>query len=327
MKVLLKVEDLQISFYTKDGLFPAVDGVSFNIHEGENLCIVGESGSGKTVTALAMMRLLAQPPAKYTAGKLHFLGQDLMALNEGEMRKLRGESISMIFQEPMTSLNPVLTVGEQIIETLIAHQKISRKEARIRAVEMLSDVGFPEPEKRIDDYPHLMSGGMRQRVMIAIALVCQPRLLIADEPTTALDVTIQAQILQLMKRVKKQYGMTIMFIMHDLAAVAQIADRVLVLYAGKIMEQGSVKDIFTKPQHPYTRGLIHCIPRIDKKVERLNVIEGIVPALGNFPIGCRFSTRCPFCTDLCVKEAPPLHECNGAGHSFYCHYAMKEEIN
>jgi ABC-type dipeptide/oligopeptide/nickel transport system ATPase component len=272
-EMILEVKDLKTYFYTVDGVLPAVDGVSFNLKKGETLGIVGGSGSGKSVTARSIMRLVPNPPGKIIGGTIHFNGEDLLGKKENEMRAIRGNKIAMIFQDPMTSLNPVFTVGNQIIEAIMLHQKVSKKEARNRAIEMLKLVRIPSPEKRVDDYPHKMSGGMRQRAMIAMALSCQPELLIADEPTTALDVTIQSQILDLIAEIKEQFNMSVIIITHDLGVVADIADNVLVMYGGKMVEYNKTLNIFTNPHHPYTRGLLDSIPRIDRDEVRLKAMD------------------------------------------------------
>ncbi|SHK11891.1 ABC transporter ATP-binding protein [Paramaledivibacter caminithermalis] len=304
---MLSVKDLRTYFYTHDGLVPAVDGISFNIKKGETLCVVGESGCGKSVTAMSILKLVPTPPGKYVSGEILFKGEDLLKKSHEEMRMIRGNDIAMIFQEPMTSLNPVFTVGNQICETVMLHQQLNKKEAMEVAVEMLRKVGIPLPEKRVREYPHQLSGGMRQRVMIAMALSCNPILLIADEPTTALDVTIQAQILDLMRKMKEETGSSIMFITHDLGVVAEMADRVVVMYAGKIVEQGSAEEIFNDPRHPYTNGLLKSIPRLQgKRKEDLHVIEGMVPSMYNLPKGCKFNPRCEHATDICKSKEPPL---------------------
>ena len=306
---LLEVRDLQTSFIL-GGRAPlvAVDGVGFSVTPGETLAIVGESGSGKSVTALSIMRLLPQRVGRITGGSIHFRNRDLTQLPEEEIRTIRGKEIGMIFQEPMTSLNPVHTVGTQIAEVLIQHEGLSSPEARERAISMLDTVGISEPARRVDNYPHEMSGGMRQRAMIAMALACRPNLLIADEPTTALDVTIQAQILDLMEELQDALGMAIIFITHDLGVVAQMAQRVVVMYAGQVVETGPVAEIFTHPRMPYTAGLIESIPRLggSRGEKRLRTIPGQVPSLSELPSGCRFSTRCPHAQPECVKTRPQL---------------------
>jgi peptide/nickel transport system ATP-binding protein len=326
---LLSVENLQVHFRTPDGVNRAVDGVSFAIGAGETLAIVGESGCGKSVTSMSILRLLPEPPARI-AGAIRFEGRDLLGLSEREMRRIRGNAISVIFQEPMTSLNPVLSVGRQIGETLRLHQGLSRKEAEERAVEMLALVGIPEPRRRVWEYPHQLSGGMRQRVMIAIALACSPKLLIADEPTTALDVTIQAQILDLMRDLKRRVGAAIMLITHDLGVVAEVADRVVVMYAGRKVEEAAVRDLFRSPRHPYTRGLMGAVPRLGAAerpgaAQRLAEIPGMVPSLKTRIDGCVFAGRCLSATDLCRSHAPAL-EPKAPGHLAACHYAPKDAL-
>ncbi|MCG0239108.1 MAG: ABC transporter ATP-binding protein [Firmicutes bacterium] len=319
---LVEIRNLRTYFYTEDGVMPAVDGVSLYIRRGETLGVVGESGCGKSVTSLSIMRLIPSPPGKIVEGEILFEGRDLLKLPEPEMRKIRGNEISMIFQEPMTSLNPVFTVGDQIAEAIMLHQGLNYKEAMAKAVEMLRLVGIPAPEKRVRDYPHQMSGGMRQRVMIAMALSCNPKLLIADEPTTALDVTIQAQILDLMRKLKKELGMAIMLITHDLGVVAEMCERVVVMYAGKVVEEADVVSLFKQPLHPYTEGLLQSIPRLDEDRERLHVIEGVVPNPLNMPQGCRFHPRCPYAIDKCREVEPPL-EPVGDGRMVACHVAAE----
>ncbi len=303
---LLKVDQLVTSFKVEAGVLRAVDKVSFSINRGETVGLVGESGCGKSVTSLSILRLIASPPGLIESGKILFDGQDLAQLSEEEMRKLRGNRISMIFQEPMTSLNPVFTIGDQIGEVFRIHQKSSRAEARKKAIEMLHLVKIPAPEARVDEYPHQLSGGMRQRIMIAMALACRPQLLIADEPTTALDVTIQAQILDLIESLQKELNMAVLLITHDLGVVAEVCDKVVVMYAGKVVEQGTVHQLFTNPQHPYTQGLLRSIPKLGHKSEYLPTIEGTVPSLGNLPQGCRFQTRCSQVFDRCRTVEPPL---------------------
>jgi peptide/nickel transport system ATP-binding protein len=316
------VENLKTYFYTEDGVVKAVDGVSFEVREGETLGIVGESGSGKSVTSLSIMRLLDQN-GKIVDGKIIFKGRNLLELSESEMRKIRGKEIAMIFQEPMVALNPVFTIGDQIMEAIILHQNVSEKEARKMAIDLLRKVGIPEPEKRVDEYPHQLSGGMRQRAMIAMALSCRPSLLIADEPTTALDVTIQAQILELMKELQKEYGMAIILITHDMGVVAEMSDKVAVMYAGKVVEYGDVKTIFTEPKHPYTYALLESIPRIDVEQERLKSIPGNVPDPLNFPPGCKFHPRCEFFEKgKCDVEEPELEDLDG-NHKVRCFFWQK----
>ncbi|MDE0098841.1 MAG: ABC transporter ATP-binding protein [Truepera sp.] len=317
---LLEVNDLKTYFDTDEGTVRAVDGVSFHINRGETLAVVGESGSGKSVTSLSAMRLIPTPPGRIADGEILFEGRDLVTHPEAQMRKIRGNEISMIFQEPMTSLNPVYTVGDQIAEAIVLHQGKSNREALRMSAEMLDLVGIPEPEKRIKNYPHQMSGGMRQRVMIAMALSCGPKLLIADEPTTALDVTIQAQILDLMRNLQNEIGMSILFITHDLGVVAEMADRVVVMYAGRAVEEGDVKDIFGAPKMPYTLGLLNSIPRVDKAAEhqqRLEAIPGNVPNPLYLPEGCAFHPRCRFVIDECKDEIPLLLD-SGEGHMVRC---------
>jgi peptide/nickel transport system ATP-binding protein len=323
---LLSVESLQTHFRTPDGINRAVDGVSFHVNAGETLAIVGESGCGKSVTAMSILRLIPEPPGKI-AGAIRFNGRDLLTLSEKEMRQIRGNEISMIFQEPMTSLNPVLTVGRQIGETLRLHQGLSKAEAEAKAVEMLTLVGIPEPARRVKEYPHQLSGGMRQRVMIAIALACNPKLLIADEPTTALDVTIQAQILELMRDLKRRVGAAIVLITHDLGVVAEVAERVIVMYAGRKVEEAAIGPLFRSPRHPYTKGLLGSMPKLGSSLsgheERLTEIPGLVPSLKKKLDGCVFASRCPDATDLCRAVAPALEE-KAPGHVAACHYAPKE---
>lgn len=302
---LLSVRDLKTSFFTHVGEVKAVRGISFDVNEGEVLGIVGESGSGKSVTSLSIMGLL-QYPGRVVDGEILLNGEDILTYSKDQMRKVRGKEIAMIFQDPMTSLNPVYTIGNQVMEMILEHEKMSRREARARAIEMLKLVGIPAAEKRIDSYPHEFSGGMRQRVMIALALSCNPKLLIADEPTTALDVTIQAQILSLIKSLNKQFGMTTMLITHDLGVVATVCDKVAVMYGGLIMEYGTVDEIFYHPRHPYTMGLLGSIPHVDGgEKRRLIPIDGTPPDLINPPKGCPFSTRCKYCMNACTREQPP----------------------
>ncbi len=305
-ELLLEVKNLKTYFHTEDGVVKAVDGLSFEIYKGEVLGVVGESGCGKSVTSLSIMRLVQEPPGKITADTLSFEGDEILKKSESAMRKIRGNDISMIFQEPMTSLNPVYTVGNQISEAIILHQKLSKDKAMEKSVEMLRKVGIPLPEKRVHEYPHQLSGGMRQRVMIAMALSCNPKLLIADEPTTALDVTIQAQILELMATLQRDFDAAIMLITHDLGVIAETADRVVVMYAGKVVEYSDVNTIFHEPRHPYTWGLLQSIPRLDAERERLLVIEGVVPNPLFLPDGCKFHPRCRFASEKCVEEEPEL---------------------
>ncbi|MBK7470548.1 MAG: ABC transporter ATP-binding protein [Betaproteobacteria bacterium] len=317
MTPLLEVRDLRTDFHTDDGVFRAVDGVSFSIGRGRSLGIVGESGCGKSVTALSIMGLVPQPPGRIVSGEIRFEGTDLLRESAAAMRDLRGNQMAMIFQEPMTSLNPAFTIGDQIVEGLLRHRSLGREAAREQALEMLRRVRIPSPEARYDDYPHRLSGGMRQRVMIAMALVCSPRLLIADEPTTALDVTIQAQILDLMRTLREETGTAIVLITHDLGVVAEFADDVLVMYAGRIVEQASVEALFAEPQHPYTIGLLGSIPRLDLAQERLSTIEGQVPMRLAHIRGCAFAPRCPFADARCREAPPPLADI-GNGHLAAC---------
>jgi len=316
MSALLSVDDLRVRFHTETGVAHAVDGVSFELAAGELLCIVGESGCGKSVTALSIMGLLARPPAEVD-GHVRFEDRDLLALPTRELADLRGDRLAMIFQEPMTSLNPAFTIGSQLAEVLIRHRGMRPEAARAAAIEMLRHVRIPAPEQRVDEFPHRLSGGMRQRVMIAMALLCQPALLIADEPTTALDVTIQAQVLELMRALRTETRTAIVLITHDLGVVAEMADRVLVMYAGQVVEEGSVAQLFSMPQHPYTVGLLGAIPSLGARRERLAAIEGMVPAPGAQPAGCRFAPRCPFADDRCRRDAPPLEELD-RGHRSRC---------
>ena len=317
---LLEVEGLKTHFFTRDGVVRAVDGVSFTIQPGETLALVGESGCGKSVTSLSILGLIASPPGRTVAGTIRFNGRDLLGLSEREMRDVRGNEISMIFQEPMTSLNPVLTVGGQIAEALVLHRGLTRTEATARAIEMLRLVNIPEAARRAAEYPHQMSGGMRQRVMIAMALACDPKLLIADEPTTALDVTIQAQILDLMRALKAKTGAAIMLITHDLGVVAEMAQRVVVMYAGRKVEEAPVRDLFARPRHPYTRGLMKSIPRLGTaKAARqpLAEIPGMVPSLREAIPGCPFAMRCAHAVERCRVEMPLL-EAKAVGHTVAC---------
>ena len=325
---LLEIENLQTHFRTPDGIIRAVDGVSFAVERGETVAIVGESGCGKSVTANSILRLIPQPPGKI-AGQIRFEGADLLALSERAMRTIRGNHISMVFQEPMTSLNPVLTVGRQIAETLRLHQGLGRKAIQERAVEMLNLVGIAEPRRRAGEYPHQLSGGMRQRVMIAIALACNPKLLIADEPTTALDVTIQAQILDLMADLKKRVGAAIIIITHDLGVVAEIAERVIVMYAGRKVEEAAVTDLFRTPRHPYTQGLLAAVPKLGSSFAdagaKLAEIPGVVPNLKERIAGCVFAGRCALARDICRRVAPALEEKAG-DHFAACHFAVRETV-
>jgi peptide/nickel transport system ATP-binding protein len=325
---LLEVENLQTHFRTPEGVNRAVDGVSFQVDEGETLAIVGESGCGKSVTANSILRLIPEPPGKI-AGAIRFAGKDLLQLSEREMRRIRGKDISMIFQEPMTSLNPVLSVGRQLRETLSVHEGLERHAADDRAEQMLALVGIPEPRRRLSEYPHQLSGGMRQRVMIAIALACSPKLLIADEPTTALDVTIQAQILDLMRNLKHRVGAAIVLITHDLGVVAEVAERVMVMYAGRKVEEAPVAELFRSPRHPYTQGLLGAVPKLGSSLSgeatRLAEISGLVPSLKSRIQGCVFANRCPQATDLCHSLAPAL-ALKAPGHVAACHYARRDAL-
>ncbi len=324
MEKLLEVRDLKTYFDVgDDGVVKAVDGVDFSVRAGETIGIVGESGCGKSVTSMSILRLIPSPPGRIAGGEVLFEGKDLVKASEAEMRKIRGNDISMIFQEPMTSLNPVFTVGYQISEALILHQDMKEDEALKRAVEMLKLVNIPRAEKIVNEYPHQLSGGMRQRVMIAMALACEPKLLIADEPTTALDVTIQAQILELMNDLKQRLNTAIMLITHDLAVVAEMSDHVVVMYAGKIVEDAPVITLFEEPMHPYTIGLMESIPSLNIGKDKLDTIEGSVPNPLYLPNGCYFNPRCKYATDICRKEMPELREIT-AGHKVRCHHA--EEV-
>jgi peptide/nickel transport system ATP-binding protein len=312
---VLEVENLQTVFYTRGGLVKAVDGVSFSLARGATLAIVGESGCGKSVTALSLMRLVSAPPGRIVGGAIRLDGVDLLGLDEATMRTIRGNQISMVFQEPMTSLNPVMTIGRQIGEALILHQGMTQKAALARAIEMLQLVGIPEPKQRVKEYPHQLSGGMRQRAMIAMALACNPKVLIADEPTSALDVTIQAQILDLIRKLQRDLGTAVILITHDLGVVAETAERVIVMYAGRKVEEAAVGELFARPMHPYTRGLMNSIPRLalmrheaHHQAQRLQEIPGIVPALTNLPQACTFAPRCAFADDKCRGQYPPYQE-------------------
>lgn len=326
---LIDIKDLEVSFLTYAGEVQAIRGVSFHVNKGEAIAIVGESGSGKSVTSQSIMQLIPSPPGVYKNGEVLFDGQDLLKLNNKEMRSIRGSAIGMIFQDPMTSLNPTMTIGKQISEGLIKHQKMSKSEARTRSVEMLKLVGIPSPELRIKQYPHEFSGGMRQRAMIAIALACNPKLLIADEPTTALDVTIQAQIIELMKDLQDKLDTSIILITHDLGVVADIAQRIIVMYAGKIIEQGSLDDIFYNAQHPYTWALLRSVPRLDTKGKRLESIEGTPPDMLAPPKGCPFYPRCDYAMEICI-EHPPEETVISDEHKVNCwlhhQYAPVEDV-
>jgi oligopeptide/dipeptide ABC transporter ATP-binding protein len=314
-ETLLEIRDLHTHFFTEEGVVRAVDGISFDVRAGETLAVVGESGSGKSVTSLSILRLIPSPPGRIVSGSIRFRGRDLLQLSPEAMRRIRGREISMIFQEPMTSLNPVYSCGEQIMEALMLHERLPRGAARARAIDLLRMVGIPSPEQRVDEYPHQMSGGMRQRVMIAMALACKPAILIADEPTTALDVTIQAQILELLKRLQGELGMAVVLITHDLGVVAETADRVVVMYAGQVVESCEARALFRRTLHPYTAGLLRSLPRIGTR-EPLRVIPGSVPDPIAFPPGCRFAPRCPVAEPRCGTPVP-LTELE-AGHLVRC---------
>lgn len=307
---LLNARELRTSFHIREGIVPAIDRVTCQVHSRETVALVGESGCGKSVTALTIMRLIKSPPGRIEGGEVLFQGEDLLKASEKRMRQIRGNEIAMIFQEPMTSLNPVLTIGDQVVEALKLHQRISTREAHNRVVELLQKVEIPAPQQRMNEYPHQLSGGMRQRVMIAMALSCNPKLLIADEPTTALDVTIQAQLMLLMQSLRDEIGMGILLITHDLGVVANMAERVIVMYAGQVVEEADVKDLFTHPQHPYTEGLLSSVPHLDKRVSKLHVISGTVPNLLYLPPGCRFNPRCPYAQEQCRCSAPELVSLN-----------------
>jgi peptide/nickel transport system ATP-binding protein/oligopeptide transport system ATP-binding protein len=326
MAELINIVNLQTHFKTDGKIVRAVDNISFSLQEKETVAVVGESGSGKSVTSLSIMRLIPNPPGEIVGGQVIFHGEDLLTLPEKKMREIRGNKISMIFQEPMTSLNPVHRIGDQIAEAIILHQGLKKQEAWNRAVDLLRTIGIPSPEKRAFDYPHQLSGGMRQRVMIAMALSCRPDLLIADEPTTALDVTIQAQILDLMRKMREDFGMAILLITHDLAVVAEMADRVIVMYAGQVMEEASVEKLFEKPLHPYTIGLLKSIPKMDDDHQRLYVIEGSVPDLSMLPSGCSFHPRCPNAGPRCSKERPSLLKMDD-GRQVCCWLHTAEGVN
>ncbi|MDD4836072.1 MAG: ABC transporter ATP-binding protein [Dethiosulfovibrio sp.] len=317
-KKILEVKDLSTWFYTEEGIVKALEDVSFSIEQGEILGIVGETGCGKSVTSRTIMGLIPQPPGKIVGGEVLFEGRDLLKLGDEDMRSIRGKDMAMIFQDPMSSLNPVLKVGFQVMEAIKAHGNVSDREARKRALDMFEKVNIPDPEKSLNRYPHQFSGGMKQRVMIAMALSCNPRLLIADEPTTALDVSIQAQILSLIKGLQRDFGSSIMLISHDLGVIATMAQKVAVMYAGSIIEYGSVKDIFESPSHPYTKGLLGAIPRLDRDQESLDVIKGALPDLINLPEGCKFRERCPVAEPLCATARPPRLKVK-EGHEVACY--------
>ena len=323
---LMQVRNLTTRFHTDDGTVYAVNGISYDLHEGETLGIVGESGCGKTVHALSIMRLIPNPPGEIADGSVVFRGRDLLTLSNSDMRRVRGREIAMNFQDPMTALNPVLTIGRQVAEALRLHMGMDRKQARERAAELLDLVGIPEASRRLDSYPHEFSGGMRQRAMIAMALSCEPQILIADEPTTALDVTIQAQILDLVRKLREQIDMAIIWITQDLGIMAGLAQRLLVMYAGFIVEKAPLKELYADPRHPYTIGLLGSLPRVDKRQsERLTPIRGVPPDLIGLPRGCPFAPRCPFVTDQCLEENPPLREV-APGHAVACWYDVREAV-
>jgi peptide/nickel transport system ATP-binding protein len=323
-QTLLDIQDLRTYFYTENGIIPSVDGVSFQLKKGETVGIVGESGCGKSVTSLSIMGLVGSP-GKVAGGKINFEGQDLAKASKKEMRRIRGNEIAMIFQEPLSSLNPVFTVGSQVAEAIRLHQKASKAEAKEKTIELLKTVGIPRPDKVYSSYPHSLSGGMRQRIMIAMALSCSPKLLIADEPTTALDVTIQAQILHLMRELSRKNDTAIMLITHDLGVVAEMVDRVIVMYAGQVVEQTDVYSLFKEPKHPYTKGLLNSTPRIHELNEELISIEGTVPTPAEMPKGCRFHPRCPFAMEKCVTDEPQLEELR-EGHQVRCWLHEEQEV-
>jgi oligopeptide/dipeptide ABC transporter ATP-binding protein len=330
--ILLDVVDLQTQFVTRGGVVRAVDGVSWDVAEGETVALVGESGCGKSVSALSIMRLVAPPAGQIVGGRIMFKGRDLLGLDEEQMRRVRGREIAMIFQEPMTSLNPVLTIGRQLTEGLETHLALSQPAARSRAIELMGMVGIPDPARRLGQYPHQFSGGMRQRMMIAMALACEPSLVLADEPTTALDVTIQAQILELMRSLARRLGVAMLMITHNLGVVARYADRVNVMYAGKIIERGTARELYSNPRHPYTLGLLRSVPRLDEpRRARLDPIEGQPPDLARLPAGCAFAPRCGFRIERCLVDVPPLRPIGQAGHVSACWEAervtaMKEPV-
>lgn len=328
MSKLLEVKDLKTYFYTTSGIVPSVDGVSFDLESGQTTALVGESGCGKSVTSFSIMQLV-NAPGKIVGGEIMFKGRDLTRLSDKEMRSIRGNEISMIFQEPLTSLNPILKIGTQLDETLLLHQSVSKKEAKAASIEMLKKVGIPRAEQVYSSHPHELSGGMRQRVMIAMALSCNPSLLIADEPTTALDVTIQAQILKLMRNLKKDFDTSILLITHDLGVVAELADKVIVMYAGQVVEEADVMTLFAEPKHPYTQGLIQSTPKIDSEVDELDSIKGNVPTPSNKPEGCYFHPRCPFAMDICKKKMPALVTDDHSGNKVRCwlHESQEEVVN
>jgi peptide/nickel transport system ATP-binding protein len=322
--MMLSVQDLKVYFFSDERVARAVDGVTYEVQEGETVCLVGESGCGKTVSALTIMRILPMPPGRIVGGSILFKGQNLLDLNDEEMQKVRGKRIAMIFQEPMTSLNPVFTIGDQIEEAIMAHENSGKEEVRKRCIQLLRDVGIPSPEERLKDYPHQLSGGQRQRVMIAMALACNPDLVIADEPTTALDVTIQAQILNLFRELKRKHHMSLLYITHDLGVVSTIADRIYVMYAGIIAEQGNTRHIFREPKHPYTQALLASLPSRRKRGQRLHSISGNVPNPAYKPAGCPFHPRCPYATDPCRSIYPALCD-YGEGHLSRCPVLYQRE--
>ncbi|MGW5458140.1 ABC transporter ATP-binding protein [Streptomyces sp. NPDC003996] len=317
--MLLEVRDLHVEFRTRDGIAHAVNGVSYEVDAGETLAVLGESGSGKSVTAQAVMGILDIPPGKVTGGRILFQGRDLLTLKEEERRKVRGAGMAMIFQDALSALNPVLSVGDQLGEMFVVHRGMSRKDARGKAVELMERVRIPAAAQRVRDYPHQFSGGMRQRIMIAMALALEPALIIADEPTTALDVTVQAQVMDLLAELQREYHMGLILITHDLGVVADVADRIAVMYAGKIVESAPVRDIYKAPAHPYTRGLLDSIPRLDQKGQQLYAIKGLPPNLMHIPPGCSFHPRCPMARDVCRTDEPPLYEVSGTRGSA-CHF-------
>ncbi|CAL9296845.1 ABC transporter ATP-binding protein [Streptomyces sp. SudanB182_2057] len=317
--MLLEVRDLHVEFRTRDGVARAVDGVGYAVDEGETLAVLGESGSGKSVTAQAVMGILDTPPGRITGGRVLFQGRDLLALKEKERRRIRGAAMAMIFQDALSALNPVLTVGDQLGEMFVVHRGMSRKDARARAVELMERVRIPAAAQRVRDYPHQFSGGMRQRIMIAMALALRPALVIADEPTTALDVTVQAQVMDLLAELRREYRMGLILITHDLGVVADVADRIAVMYAGRIVESAPVRDLYRAPAHPYTRGLLDSVPRLDRKGRELYAIKGLPPNLTRVPPGCSFHPRCPMAQDVCRTDEPPLYEVPG-GRGSACHF-------
>ncbi|MET7734631.1 ABC transporter ATP-binding protein [Streptomyces sp. NPDC005402] len=317
--MLLEVRDLQVEFRTRDGVARAVNGVDYGVDAGETLAVLGESGSGKSVTAQAIMGILDIPPGRITGGEILFRGEDLLKLKEDERRKIRGAEMAMIFQDALSSLNPVLSVGDQLGEMFVVHRGMSKKDARARAVELMDRVRIPAAKERVRDYPHQFSGGMRQRIMIAMALALEPALIIADEPTTALDVTVQAQVMDLLAELQREYNMGLILITHDLGVVADVADRIAVMYAGRIVEQAPVHDIYKAPAHPYTRGLLDSIPRLDQKGQELYAIKGLPPNLMNIPPGCAFNPRCPMARDVCRTDVPPLYDVDDRRTSA-CHF-------